>query len=494
MPPDPPHPALPAATGARAPAAVAIPPRPNPVTDIASGSLRRVLEGHRAILSNAGSLCGTSVATSLLGFAFWWLAARLFPPSAVGYGSAAVSTMTLLSTIGMLGLGTVLIGELARRPQGSGGLVSASLLASGTASAVLALGFVLVTPYVTTRPVPFAANVYTVVLFALGVALTGVTAVLDEALLGLLLGTLDLLRNLTFCVAKLAALALVAIVVHDQFGVSILAAWVTGSVVSVLVLALLLRRRGIRVVHVPQWMVLRRLSRNAASHSWLNLVLQTPQAAIPIVATGLVSATAGGSFFVAWMIISLAYMVPTHLSTVLYAIGAADKAALQRGIRFTLRLSLLGGLIGVPLLFACASLGLHLFGTTYAELATLPLRLLAFGYFAVVFKVHYVAVCRVHGRVARAAAFMTAASLLELGAAASGAIIGDLVGLSLALLAAMSLEGMLVIRSVLRAASAHISPPHDFPPAYGMDQPPSKASKSKTRPRPEATEGSTRRC
>ncbi|MGH3801257.1 MAG: hypothetical protein ACRDTD_14190, partial [Pseudonocardiaceae bacterium] len=131
MPTDPPHPAFSAATGARTPAAVAIAPRTDPVIDIASGPLRRILERHRAILSNAGSLCGTSVATSLLGFGFWWLAARLFPPSAVGYGSAAVSTMTLLGTIGMLGLGTVLIGELARRPQGSSGLVSASLLASG---------------------------------------------------------------------------------------------------------------------------------------------------------------------------------------------------------------------------------------------------------------------------------------------------------------------------------------------------------------------------
>lgn len=461
MPTDTPRPTFSAATGAQTPAAVAIPPGTDPVIDIASGPLRRILGHHRAILSNASSLCGTSVATSLLGFGFWWLAARLFPPSAVGYGSAAISTMTLLGTIGMLGLGTVLIGELARRPQGSGGLVSAALLASGAASAALAIGFVLFAPYVTTRPVPFAANFYTVVLFALGVALTGVTAVLDEALLGLLLGKLDLLRNMAFCVAKLAALALVAIVVHDQFGVSILAAWVTGSAVSVLLLALLLHRRGVRVLHVPEWVILRRLSRTATSHSWLNLVLQSPQAAIPIVATGLVSATAGASFFAAWMIVSFAYIVPTHLSTVLYALGAADKAALQREIRFTLRLSLLAGLIGVPLLLACASLGLHLFGATYAELGALPLRLLALGYFAVVFKIHYVAICRVHGRVARAAVLMTAGSLLELGAAVMGAITGGLVGLSLALLAAMSLEGMLTMRTVLRAASADITPTHD---------------------------------
>lgn len=424
----------------------------------APGAARLAVARHAATLSNTGSLVGTTLVTSLVGFGFWWVAARLFPPSVVGYGSAAVSAATLLGTVGMLGLGTVLIGELARRSEDSGGLVSASLLVSGAAGAVLAVGFVLLGPYVTGRPIPFVGSAEAVALFVLAVALTGLTAVLDEAFVGVLLSSLDLQRNLVFSVSKLLALYLLAFVVHDRFGVGILAAWVVGLITSLLLIAVLIRLRGIRVLHLPQWSLLRRLSRVAGSHNWLNLVLQAPQAAIPLIATGLVSATAGASFYAVWMVMSLAFMVPTHLSTVLYAVGAADAAALRREIRFTLRLSLMGGLVGVPLLVACASIGLHLFGPTYAEQGAIPLRLLAFAYFPIVFRAHYVALSRIHRRTTRAAALMTVCASLELGAAVAGAVTNGLLGLSIGLFFGMCLEGALTGRTVLRAAFGHNMP------------------------------------
>src|ERR1700689_5182239 len=81
---------------------------------------------HRDLLDNALTLLGTTGITAVLGFAYWAFAARLFSQRAVGYGSAAVSAMTLIGTIGMLGMGTVLIGELPRR-RDRAGLVSAAL-------------------------------------------------------------------------------------------------------------------------------------------------------------------------------------------------------------------------------------------------------------------------------------------------------------------------------------------------------------------------------
>lgn len=84
---------------------------------------------HRDLLGNASTLLATTGVTSVLGFVYLAIAARLCSERAVGYGSAAVSAMTLLGTIGMLGMGTVLIGELPRR-RPRAGLVSAALIAS----------------------------------------------------------------------------------------------------------------------------------------------------------------------------------------------------------------------------------------------------------------------------------------------------------------------------------------------------------------------------
>lgn len=421
------------------------------------GTHRRAL----AIFSNASSLFGTTVISSLIGFAFWWLAARLFPPASVGYGTAAVSAMVLLGTIGTIGLETALIGEMAKRSHRYGSLVAASLAVSAAGSAVLGLGFVLVAQVVP-HIIPFPAGLEIVALFVLGVALTGSTFVLDAAFVGLLSGGLQLWRNVVFSVAKLVLLYLVAVFAHEWLGVGILAAWVAGIVVSVLWVAVMLRVRGVPLLHSPGWVLVRRLPRAAAAHNGLNVALDAPHLVIPILATALVSATAGAGFYAAWMILSFAFIIPFHLGTVLYAFGAANPRGAQRELRFTLWLSLLGGLIGVPVLVLGAPLVLGLFGPTYAELATLPLQLLALGYFPMVVLAHFVAVCRIHKRIKLAAAVVTVSGLVEIGAAIAGAIAGGLVGLGIGVLAAKWLQGAFTVRTVVRAATAATAP---FPEA-----------------------------
>src|SRR5438270_7077568 len=94
-------------------------------------SLFRWLKKNSVILVNAGSLIGTSVVTSALGFTYWWLAARQFPPRVVGLASASISAMTLLGTFGILGLGTLLIGELPRQKGKEASLISTALIVVG---------------------------------------------------------------------------------------------------------------------------------------------------------------------------------------------------------------------------------------------------------------------------------------------------------------------------------------------------------------------------
>src|SRR5690242_5825104 len=94
-------------------------------------TLRRALRPHADLLSNSGALLGSSAVTSALGFVFWWVAARVAPVETVGAVSAAVSAMTLIGTVGMFGLGTLLIAELPRMRTGRGRLISAAILVAG---------------------------------------------------------------------------------------------------------------------------------------------------------------------------------------------------------------------------------------------------------------------------------------------------------------------------------------------------------------------------
>lgn len=400
------------------------------------------LQDNRALFMNAGSLVATTAVTSALGFAYWWLAARLFPPDAVGLASAAVSAMMLLGAIGVLGLGTLLIGELPRQPGRQGAIIMASLLVAGIASGVLAVLFALAAPLLSPELTPFSSSAGNIFFFAAGVVFTAVTIVIDQALIGLLRGGLQLGRNTLFAVAKLGILYLVSLWASREAGLNIYVAWMLGNLLSLVTLAGYLWLRGIRVIHRPQWDLIRTLRRAALAHHAVNLVLQAPSLLMPLAVTTLLSASANASFYAAWMVVSFAFVIPSHLATVLYAVGAGDPSALVNKLRMTMRLSLM---LGVPVaggLFLVADPLLNLFGAHYAEQADWCLRLLSIGIFPLIIKYHYVALLRVYGKLEGAMLLLLGGSLLEMVLVVIGLELGALTGLSIGWLVAVSVEAV----------------------------------------------------
>jgi O-antigen/teichoic acid export membrane protein len=407
--------------------------------------------GPRSLLGTVVSLAATTGITSVLGVAFWWLAAHRASLGAVGNGSAAVSAMTLVGTFGMAGLNTTLIPHLARRSRDGDGLLAAGLCAAALVSAVLAAGFELAAAAAGGGFAPYLHAGPEALVFVVGSALTGACLVLDEALLGLVGGTPQLWRNSTFAVTKLAALAGLTVLWHDQFGTSILTAWVAGTALSLAVAAALLRLRGVRLLSRPQWAMLRQIGRASMRNTWLNNALQAPTLVTPMIVTGLLGAEQGGAFYVAATMLSIVLMLSFHFSTALYAANAADPDGLAAKLRFTLRVCLLGGLAGVPLVIAAAHPLLHVFGAQYAARATLPLQVMIAGYFGSVLQNHYVALLRIYDKVTKAAVYATVTCVIGLAAMVAGALAGGLPGVSVALLVTMCAGGLYTIPT-LRAA------------------------------------------
>lgn len=408
---------------------------------------------HRDLLSNAGSLIMSTGVASLLGVVYWMFATRLFSQRAVGYGSAAVSAMTLLGTIGMLGLGTLLIGELPRRGSRAG-LVSAALLTCGLGSLVVGLGFAAAAPHVSSNFANMIGTPGRGALFVAGVVVTGVTLVFDQATIGLMRGGLQLGRNIAFAVAKVLVLPAAAIVMHDQFGAGITLSWVAGMALSLVLVAIRLRLAGEPVLPRPDWGVLRGLGKTAMAHNWLNLAMTMPFYLLPVLVTVIVSPSANAAFYIAAMLTTFLFIVPAHLSTVLFAVVAADPSVVAKKLRFALRVSFIVGIPGMAVLILGAHLALGLFGKGYT-VATVPMWLITLGYPAAVPKSLYIAVCRAAGQITRAAVVLTACSSLEIAAAAAGGMAGGLYGLSLALLAVRYAEALVTTPPVLRTAFGH---------------------------------------
>jgi len=403
------------------------------------------------MLANTASLVGTSLVTLSLGFVYWRLAAHRFPARSVGIGAAGISAMMLLATISVLGFGTLLIAELSKPAARRGDLLATAIVITGAVGLVLGAGFAMLMPTISPHLASFGKNAETVSLFALGVALTTIGLVLDQALIGILRGMYQFWRNVVLGVSKLVLLGGIATYTSLRSGLIIYGTWVTGILLSLAFLALAFSnwRRSLRQWHFD-WKLISTLKRVALWHHGINLGLQVPVFALPVIVTALLSPEQGAYFYTAWMFATVVFVIPLSLSTVLFAMSAAQPAALRSRMRQTIGHSVTAGLAAVALVFIAGPWVLGLFGAGYALHASASFRILILAVFPLIVRYHFVAVSRVFGLLRRAAFLVAATSVLELSGAIIGGEIGNLVGLTVGWVTAVCLEAVVMSPLVYR--------------------------------------------
>ncbi|HEU4350207.1 MAG TPA: lipopolysaccharide biosynthesis protein [Actinoplanes sp.] len=419
-------------------------------SDAAGGGIVARLRGHVDLFLNAGSLMATTAITSLFGFAYWWLAARTAPAEAVGQASAAVSAMTLIGTIGMFGMGTMLISDLPRLAGRRWELITTCLFVAGSAATVGGLVYVALA-YLAVPGLQHAlGSTAATVLLVFGIALNAMTLVLDEALIGLLAGPMQLMRNAWFSVIKLALLGVLTLLPFTLTGGTLVLTWVAGTVLSVAVLGRALRRRRMIDSLRPRLTLLRGRGQATFDHNLLNLATYLPRAALPLVVTAVLSAEANASFYTAFMVTSFLAMVPGNVALTLFAVASGDRAALRSKARMGLLICLATGLPVSILVSVFAGPIMGIFGSGYAASAGAALAILALTYLPFVFHHFFLAISRVQGTVRGAGVFSVVAGLAELDAAWYGGSRGSLTELVAWVAAVMAVETVLVAPTVLR--------------------------------------------
>jgi O-antigen/teichoic acid export membrane protein len=415
--------------------------------------VRAIVEANRSLLSNAASMVGTAVVTSLLGAAFWWVATHYFSKDSVGIASAAISAMTLLGFLATVGLGTLLMGELPRIKSSHRSIINAGLLTSGSIGAALGLAFVVVAPLASSNFDPLSESWITALTFVLGVALTALTFVLDQSLIGLLRGGLQLNRNIAFTVVKLVALIPVAALVADAGSQWIYGTWTAGIAISLLVLVGFYGDRGTDSLR-PDFKLLKDMRVHAVTHHAVNVALRTPELVLPIVVVTFLSASANASFYIAYMITGFMFFVPLSLSTVLYAVGSGESERLASRFRLTVFVSLGFGAISNLVLLVLGTPLLEIFGSSYASQATGTLHVLALDIFPSTILTHYVALRRIQRRLATALPVVWGGALLQLAGGVAGALLGGLTGVAIGWVLGATVQAIVMAPEVLRAVRA----------------------------------------
>jgi O-antigen/teichoic acid export membrane protein len=302
-------------------------------------------------------------------------------------------------------------------------------------------------------------DLFPTLLFAAGVGVTAVSLVLDQGLLSLLGGGPQLGRNSILAIAKLVLLIVLALTLSGAGPMVIYSSWLLGNVLSVVVLAVWLSvRHQVRPHRLrPSVGLLRGMRRDAMEHHALNLGLQLPYFAMPIVASAVLGSAEAGYLYAAWAVAAFVFVLPVALATALFASGARGTEGFDRQLRFSLRISFLACLAANLVLLPLGGFVLDIFGDDYRTAARLALIIVCAGGFGLIIKDHHVSVARVLGGVGREAAFMWGSAGAEIGLAAVGAHLGGLTGLAIGWLCAAILEGLLFLPLVLRARSGRLA-------------------------------------
>ena len=334
----------------------------------------RLREQARTPLVRAGlHLVASAGVTSVLGLAFWSLAARRYSPAALGATAGLLAAMEVIAAIANLGLRSALtrfvpsLGDQARR------VVAVSYAVSGTAASICALGFVLVHrhlfPELTLLDDPVGAAFFTV-----STALWVLFSLQDSVLIGLRRSSWLPIENAVFALVKLGLL--VALVTPlPEWGIYV--AWTAPLALFVLVVnAAAFPRLGRSTAGTERLGVPELIRYSAGDYAASALWLATIDG-LPLLVLALAGATASAGYHLAWTVAYTLFLVPSAVGSALLAEAAHDGPRLDANARRALGLSL--GLVvpGALIIAVVAPLLLSVFGATYADDVGGLLRLMA---------------------------------------------------------------------------------------------------------------------
>jgi O-antigen/teichoic acid export membrane protein len=360
------------------------------------------------------ALVANTVGTTVVGMAYWAVAARLYGEQAVGRASALVAALILVSSIAQLNLANTLPRFMPEVGRQAGRLVRYGYALASAAAAVAGMAFVVILPRFSSQWRFLGSSPLLAVAFVAGVVVWGVFALQDAALLGLHRPVMVPLENTVYGVAKLIALLAVASALP---GSGIFVSWVTPLVIVVPAVNWLIFRRYLPdrgSAAAPASVRPREIVRFTSIDFAGSLLGQAYGNLLPLLVLSVLGAAANAGFYIAWTIATGLELVATNFATSLLVEGSAAPHRLAELTRGTLARSLLVTTSGAAVLGLAPRLVLSVYGHGYAARAALDLALLSagtvlYGLLTIAFSLD-----RIAGRVGRATLTRLALAVLVL--------------------------------------------------------------------------------
>jgi O-antigen/teichoic acid export membrane protein len=346
---------------------------------------------------NSFFLMANTVLTSGLGFFFWMVVARFYTEAEVGWGSAVISAISLLSLLSVPGFGAALIRFLpkAEKPQD---MINACFTIGGVISVVLSVIFVagldVWSPALAfiKHNMIFAAAF---VLFVLVQALSGMTA---SVFIARRRADFSLYRSAIFSLLKIPLPILLVLFFHT-FGIA--ASWGIATTVALAVaLFCFIPRVQPHYRPVPGLNpgVIGAMWRYSAGSYPARLFDAAPGLILPVMVVNLLGAEQNAYFYVTWTIAVLLFAIPAAVARSLFAEGAHFEEDLPGNVARSLKFVFVILVPAVILVLLVGKWLLLLFGQNYSTSGLLLLRILSVSALFIGMNSIYITTLRVEDR------------------------------------------------------------------------------------------------
>jgi O-antigen/teichoic acid export membrane protein len=363
---------------------------------------------------NSLFLISDAAATSGLGFLFWIIAARFYSTTDVGYGSAAISAMTLLATLSLAGFNFTLVRflptagkpvEMINSCLTSSGIISialATIFLAGLYAWSPALGFIK-------RHLVFgAAFVAFTLVYTLAGNIRFVFIARRRADMALSVNVIQSLLKIP--------LAVLLVLFFHSF--SIAAAWGLGASVAVffgLFFFLPRAQRGYRPKPAIDFKILGEMRHYSAASYAASLLTSATTWIMPLVVLNVAGSEQNAYFYVIWMIAGLLNAIPMAAANSLFAEGSHFSENLGNYVRKTLKFTYFLLVPSIIIVLIFGSQILTLFGTAYSIHGADLLKVLAIASLFAGMNTIYITTLRINDRISELFIISTAQTFSFLG-------------------------------------------------------------------------------
>lgn len=350
------------------------------------------------LYTNAIYLIADTAVMSLLGFFFWMVVARFYTQGEVGFSSAVLSAISLLTLLSLAGLDATLVRFLphADKPRQ---LINTCFTLSGLISLLIAgifiAGLDLWSPaisFIGKNAVFTAAFISFTLLWTLSHLMNTIFVAMRRA-------EFTLSKNTIFSLLKIPLPILFVLFFHT-FGV--VASWgiATGvALVVSLILFLPKVQSQYRPVPTLKLSLIKNIGQYSSGNYLATLLTTAPVFLLPLMVINILGPESNAYFYVAWMIAGVIFAIPRAISSSLFAEGSHFEERLRENVIRSTKFSFL---LLVPIVILVILVGKWLllaFGQSYSANGEYLLQILAISSLPLSINLIYTSTLRVTNRI-----------------------------------------------------------------------------------------------